>query len=69
MSKQIIQRSKGCKAFHRKSRKPAQQRYVSAGVRWINKRRKAQKEANRTRHAVKIKVNGVIEIIHPNRSI
>jgi len=68
MAKQVIQRSKGCKAFHRKFRKPAQQRYVAAGVKWINKRRKAQGTANRTGHAVHIKVRGEWEHIHPNKA-
>ena len=49
----------------RTKNKPCQVRYTSE-KRWIkNKRRKAQKYANKRNVIIKIKVNGEWETIHP----
>jgi hypothetical protein len=55
------------KKYGRKKGKPSQQRYTS-GERWKkNKTRKALKEANRTGHSVKIKINNEIITINPTK--
>lgn len=60
---------KGSKKYGRKkNRSPAQARYT-ADKRWIkNKRRRAQRTANRFGHPVKIKVEGKWESVSPERS-
>ncbi len=61
--------SKGKKQrkFGRKRESLTQQRY-NAVRRWeVNKRRKAQKYANKFNHMVRIKIAGEWEFIHPNK--
>jgi hypothetical protein len=49
----------------RQKKKPCQQRYTQFR-RWEeNKLRRAIRTANKFRHAIKIKIRGVLEIIHP----
>lgn len=51
--------------LNRKRNRPCQKRYVSENRRDVNKRRKAQIRANKFGHPVRIKVQGLIEVIKP----
>ncbi len=57
---------KGRKVGRRK-KKPCQQRYTSTRQWEDNKLRRAQRTANKFNHAVKIKIKGVLEVIHPKK--
>lgn len=51
----------------RNKKKPCQQRYVQYR-RWEeNKLRRAKRYATKFGHAVKIKIKGILEIIHPTK--
>jgi len=61
-------RGKKARKYGRNTRKPCKVRYT-AEKRWIkNKRKKAQKEANKRNYLVRIKINGEWETIHPTKA-
>ena len=59
-------KAKGKKIGHTK-KKPCQQRYVQSKRSEKNKLRRAKRMANKFGHAIKIKIDGVIEMIRPDK--
>ena len=58
--------SSGNRKHGRAGRKPSHLRYVNEGKRNKNKRRKVQKQANKTGKIVKYKLNNEWKTISPN---
>ena len=57
---------RGCRKYHRRKDKPAQQRYINEDRSTTNKIKKAQRLANKFNKPVKIKIDGKMEEIKPN---